>query len=64
MSSETMNAVAVSRFTDPSGYELQCLPRPSILNDDDVIIKIHTAGVNPYDMKKANGVTKQVLKER
>lgn len=64
MSPESMIAIAVSQFTEPSGYELQHLPRPTIQKDDDVIIKVHAAGVNPFDMKKANGVAKQVLKER
>jgi NADPH:quinone reductase-like Zn-dependent oxidoreductase len=59
-----MVAVVARDFTKPDGYALATIPRPTVMKDDDVVIKIHAASVNPVDVKKANGVFKAVLSEQ
>lgn len=63
MASETMQAIAISKFTDPSGYQLMSLTRPTIEKPDDIIIKVHSASVNPVDLKKADGIFKLAISE-
>lgn len=62
-SAETMQAIGISKFTTPSGYELITVPRPTITKPDEIIIKVHSASVNPVDVKKANGIFKMALKD-
>lgn len=58
-----MQAIAISNFSDPSGYELMSLRRPTIQKPDEIIIKVHSASVNPVDLKKANGIFKLAIPE-
>ena len=62
--SASMLAVVAREFTKPDGYDLATVLRPTVMNDDDVVIKIHAASVNPVDVKKADGVFKAVLTEQ
>ncbi len=62
--SAAMVAVVARDFTKPDGYELATVPRPTVMNDDDVVIKVHAASVNPVDVKKAAGAFKAVLAEK
>lgn len=63
MSTDSMKAIAISTFTDPSGYELMSLPCPTIQQPNEIIIKVHSASVNPVDLKKANGIFKLAISE-
>lgn len=58
-----MNAIVARAYSKPAGYQLATLPQPSISDPTDIIIKVHAAGVNPIDIKKAAGVLKAALKE-
>jgi NADPH:quinone reductase-like Zn-dependent oxidoreductase len=53
-----MLSVTAPGYTDPSGYELSTVPRPTVTDKTDVVIRVHAASVNPVDVKKADGVFK------
>jgi NADPH:quinone reductase-like Zn-dependent oxidoreductase len=59
-----MFSVTAPGYTDPSGYELSTVPRPTVKDKTDVVIRVHAASVNPVDVKKADGVFKLAVKER
>ncbi|KFY25956.1 hypothetical protein V491_01533 [Pseudogymnoascus sp. VKM F-3775] len=54
----TMRALAIPSFGKPSSYGLASVPTPQITQPDEVLIKIHAAGVNPIDIKVAEGALK------
>ncbi|THC97208.1 hypothetical protein EYZ11_003317 [Aspergillus tanneri] len=56
-----MRAIAISSYSTPSGYELRDLPKPELRRENDVIIKVHAASVNPVDVKLASGQMKMVF---
>lgn len=58
-----MLSVTAPTYTSPSGYELSTVPRPTVTGDNDVLIKVHAASINPVDVKKAAGVFKIAIKE-
>jgi NADPH:quinone reductase-like Zn-dependent oxidoreductase len=58
-----MLSVTAPTYTDPSRYELSTVPRPTITEKTDVLIRVHAASVNPVDVKKAAGVFKLAVKE-
>jgi NADPH:quinone reductase-like Zn-dependent oxidoreductase len=58
-----MLSITAPAYTSPSGYELSTVPRPTITEDTDVLIKVHAASINPVDVKKAAGVFKMAIKE-
>ncbi|KAL2133186.1 hypothetical protein VTI74DRAFT_2794 [Chaetomium olivicolor] len=58
-----MLAITAPTYTDPSRYELSTVPRPTVTEKTDVIIRVHAASVNPVDVKKAAGVFKPAVKE-
>lgn len=58
-----MLSIIAPAYTSPSGYELSTIPRPTITEDNDVLIKVHAASINPVDVKKAAGVFKMAVKE-
>jgi NADPH:quinone reductase-like Zn-dependent oxidoreductase len=60
---ETMLAVTAPTYTDPSRYELSTVSKPKVMEPTDVLIKVHAASINPVDVKKADGVFKQAVKE-
>jgi NADPH:quinone reductase-like Zn-dependent oxidoreductase len=62
MASEMLSVTAPT-YTDPSRYELSKLPRPTVANKTDVVIKVYAASINPVDVKKAAGVFKLAVKE-
>jgi len=49
-----MRAIALEKFSNPSDYNLATLPVPQVTKDDDVLIKVHAASVNPVDVKMAS----------
>lgn len=59
-----MLAVVASKYTDPSGYELDNVDTLVVQEDKDVVIRVHAASVNPVDVKMASGVFKIVLAQR
>ncbi|KAK4039540.1 alcohol dehydrogenase [Parachaetomium inaequale] len=58
-----MLSVTAPTYTDPSRYELSMVPRPTVTEKTDVLIRVHAASVNPVDVKKAAGVFKLAVKE-
>ena len=55
-----MKAFVVSRYGKKNGVEAVDRPRPE-LRDDDVLVQIHAASVNPLDLKIRNGELKSIL---
>lgn len=49
-----MRAIALTKFSNPSDYDHASLPVPQIKDQDEVLIKIHAASVNPVDVKMAS----------
>jgi NADPH:quinone reductase-like Zn-dependent oxidoreductase len=58
-----MQAFIVDRYGTTGGLRLVDLPEPK-LQDDDVLVKIHAAGVNVLDAKIRNGEFKRILPYR
>lgn len=50
-----MRALAIDRFCTPKDYNLATLPVPKISQPDEVLIKVHSAAVNPGELKLASG---------
>ncbi|PHH91698.1 hypothetical protein CDD83_10615 [Cordyceps sp. RAO-2017] len=63
MSAEMLSVTAPT-FTDPSRYELSKMPRPTVTEKTDVVIRVHAASINPVDVKKADGVFRMAMKEQ
>lgn len=57
----TMKAVRIHSFGGPEVLSYEDAPRPP-LNDDDVMIRVHGAGVNPVDWKIREGYLKEMMK--
>ena len=57
---QTMKAFVVSRYGKKNGVEAVDRPQPE-LRDDDVLVQIHAASVNPLDLKIRNGELKPIL---
>lgn len=51
---ETMRAAAIDRFGGPEILTLHVLPVPAV-DDDEVLIAMHTAGVGPWDAEIREG---------
>lgn len=62
--SATMLSITAPTYTDPSGYELSRVARPTVTEGTDVVIRVHAASINPVDVKKADGVFKAAVKEQ
>ncbi|KAF5561835.1 alcohol dehydrogenase [Fusarium phyllophilum] len=58
-----MLSITAPNYTSPSGYEISTVPKPIIIADNEVLIKVHAASINPVDVKKAAGVFKMAVKE-
>lgn len=50
----TMKAILIHSYGGPEVLKYEDVPRP-VLNDDDVLIRVHAAGVNPVDWKIRQG---------
>ncbi|KAJ3547727.1 hypothetical protein NM208_g1368 [Fusarium decemcellulare] len=59
-----MLAVTAPTYCDPSRYEISTVPKPVVTDKTDVVIRVHAASINPVDVKKAEGVFKQAVKEQ
>src|SRR5260221_10726008 len=58
-----MKAFIVDRYGSKDGVRLAEMPDPE-LRDNDVLVQIHAAGVNPLDSKIRNGEFKLILPYR
>lgn len=52
---ESMLALAIYRFSNPKDYDLATIPTPKISKPDEVLIKVHSASINPGELKLASG---------
>jgi len=55
----TMKAIRIHQYGDASTLKLEEIPR-LLIADDQILIRIHDAGVNPIDWKIRQGYMKQV----
>ena len=55
-----MKAFVIDRYGSNDGVRFGAMPDPE-LRDDDVLVQIHTASVNPLDLKIRNGKLKLIL---
>ena len=55
-----MKAFVVSRYGKADGVRAVDLPEPE-LQDDDVLVQIHAASINPLDLKIKDGDLKPLL---
>ena len=58
-----MKAFVVDRYGSRSGLKLREMPSPE-LREDEVMVEVHAAGVNPLDSKIRNGEFKLILPYR
>jgi NADPH:quinone reductase-like Zn-dependent oxidoreductase len=56
-----MKAIRIHEYGDAGTLKLEELPRLSI-TDDQILVRIHDAGVNPIDWKIRQGYMKQVMR--
>jgi len=55
-----MKAIRIHSYGGPEVLQYEDVPRP-VLDDDDVLIKVHAAGVNPVDWKIRQGYMEKML---
>jgi NADPH:quinone reductase-like Zn-dependent oxidoreductase len=58
-----MRAFVVDRYGNNDGVRAAEMPVPAV-GDDDVLVQVHAAGVNPVDVKTRDGKMKVVLPHR
>lgn len=51
----TMRAVRMADFGPPEGLRVEEMPIPERRPDNDVLVEVHAAGVNPFDTKIRRG---------
>ncbi|TGO49208.1 hypothetical protein BCON_0217g00090 [Botryotinia convoluta] len=57
----TMRALALSKFGKPDTYDIGTIPTPKITHENDILIKVEAASVNPIDVKMAGGYAKMMF---
>jgi NADPH:quinone reductase-like Zn-dependent oxidoreductase len=57
---QTMKAIRIHSYGGPEVLQYEAAPRP-VLNDDDVLIRVMAAGVNPVDWKIRQGYMKEMF---
>lgn len=60
---KTMKAVAIDSFGGPEKLKVQTIPVPE-LTDDEVLIRVHTAGVGAWDPAEREGVLAELMEEK
>lgn len=58
-----MKQLVYPQYTTPDKYEIRDTSAPEIEHDDEVLIKVITASVNPVDVKRADGLMKLFQKD-
>lgn len=59
---QKMRALALSSYGKPSSYGIDTVSTPQIERPDEVLIKVHAAGVNRIDIDFADGMVKMATK--
>lgn len=60
----SMQALALEAYGTPSSYNIATLSVPKITAPDQILIKVHSASINPVDVKMAAGTTKFMVADR
>lgn len=60
---DTMKAVRIHQYGGPEVLVYEDAPRPALM-PDDVLVRVHAAGVNPVDWKIRQGYRKEALKHK
>lgn len=55
---QTMRALVARKYCTPDDYEILDVPVPKIKNPDEVLIRVHAAGVFFADVQLAAGTWK------
>lgn len=58
-----MLSLNISSYAKPSEYQVFELPQPDLVNPKDVLVRVHAAGINPIDVKRADGALKLAVKD-
>jgi NADPH:quinone reductase-like Zn-dependent oxidoreductase len=58
---ETMRAVTMNGFGPPETLQLRDVPLPPRRMDNDVLVEVHAAGVNPFETKIRRGFLQQLF---
>jgi NADPH:quinone reductase-like Zn-dependent oxidoreductase len=61
---QTMKALAIKQYTKPENYEVLQVPVPALRGPQDVLVKVHSASINPVDVKFASGLAKLMISAR
>lgn len=56
-----MRAVVMTNYGDEDVVQLHSMPKPE-MKDDEVLIEVYSAGINPFDVKLRTGAFKPFLK--
>ena len=59
-----MLSLNIPSYTTPPNYQVSELPKPEIDSQNEVIVKVHAASINPIDVKRAAGALKVAVKDR
>ena len=51
-----MKVISIQSIGDSSVLKINKINKPSIVNDDDLLIKIKAASINPIDIKLRSGL--------
>lgn len=60
----SMRAIALAAYGKPSQYDIATLPTPQVTKEDEVLIRVHAAAINPIDVKLAAGEAKIMIKDK
>ncbi len=55
-----MKAIRIHNYGDGNTLKLEEAPRPAV-NDDEILVRVRDAGLNPVDWKIRQGYLKDVL---
>jgi hypothetical protein len=55
-----MKALVLAKYCKPSDYNIATVPTPRISKPDEVLVKVHSASINPLDVKMASGLGKMM----
>jgi NADPH:quinone reductase-like Zn-dependent oxidoreductase len=58
---EAMNAVVVKKFGSSDQLDIQSVPVPTKLGNEEILVRVHASSVNPVDVKMIEGLYSYVL---